>query len=94
MSNVGKELATSYYNNGYEAYKAKNYDEAIANLSKACQYDNTNVNALYYLGNAYKENGDLDNAKNVYDDVVNTFPDTQSATAAATKLAEINNSGN
>ena len=94
MSLVGKDLATSYYNNGYEAYKAEDYETAILNLKKACQYDNTNVNSLYYLGNAYKESGDLDNAKTVYDAVVNNFPDTQSAAGAATKLAEINNSGN
>ena len=94
MALVGKDLATSYYNDGYEAYKAENYEVAIENLKKACQYDNTNVNSLYYLGNAYKESGDLDNAKTIYDAVVNNFPDTQSAAAAATKLAEINNSGN
>ncbi len=94
MSKVGSQLATSYYNTGYDAYKAKKYDEAIANLSKAYQYDNTNVNTLYNLANAYYGNGDIDKAKEAYDAVVTEFPNTQSATAAQTKLAEINNSGN
>ena len=35
-----------------------------------------------------------DKAKESYDLVVNNFPNTQSAQAAQTKLAEINNSGN
>ena len=94
MSHVGTQLAVNYYNTGYEAYKTKDYETAITNLSKAYQYDNTNVNTLYYLGNSYYENGDFDKAKEVYDSVITNFPGTQSATAAQTKLAEINNSGN
>ena len=53
MTKVGPKLADSYYNTGYDAYKAEDYELAITNLSKAYQYDNTNVNTLYYLGNAY-----------------------------------------
>ena len=92
MTKVGPQLANSYYNTGYDAYKAEDYELAITNLSKAYQYDNTNVNTLYYLGNAYYSNGDTDKAKEVYDAVITNFPDTQSAQAAETKLAEINNS--
>ncbi|WP_026516435.1 tetratricopeptide repeat protein [Butyrivibrio sp. MC2021] len=94
MALVGPQLATSYYNNGYDAYKLEDYETAIANLSKAYQYDNTNVNTLYYLGNSYNANGDKDKAKEIYDRVVTDFPGTQSAAAAEAKLAEINNSGN
>ncbi|MBQ3795698.1 MAG: tetratricopeptide repeat protein [Butyrivibrio sp.] len=94
MTLVGPDLAASYYSNGYDAYKAENYETAIANLSKAYQYDNSNVNTLYYLANSYYASGDLDNAKTAYDAVITNFPDTQSASAAQTKLAEINNSGN
>ncbi|SFU71022.1 tetratricopeptide repeat protein [Butyrivibrio sp. INlla21] len=94
MSKVGPQLATSYYNTGYDAYKAKKYDEAIANLSKAYQYDNTNVNTLYYLANSYYENKEYDKAKEKYDAVITEFPNTKTASAAETKLAEINNSGN
>lgn len=91
MSKVGPQLAKSYYNEGYDAYKAEDYQSAIASLSKAYQYDNTNVNTLYYLGNAYYASGDMDKAKETYDDVITNFPNTQSAQAAETKLAEINN---
>lgn len=91
MSKVGPQLATSYYNTGYDAYKAKKYEEAIANLSKACQYDENNVNAFYNLANSYYQNGDIDKAKEKYNEVITKFPDTQSAKGAETKLAEINN---
>ncbi len=92
MTKVGKQLAESYYDTGYTAYKSDDYETAIKNLSKAYQYDNTNVNTLYYLGNAYYASGDTVKAKEVYDAVITNFPDTQSAQAAETKLAEINNS--
>ena len=94
MELVGADLAASYYNTGYAAYKAEDYETAISNLAKAYQYDNTNVNTVYYLANSYYANGDIDNAKTTYDAVITNFPDTQSASAAQTKLAEINNSGN
>jgi tetratricopeptide (TPR) repeat protein len=92
MTKVGKQLATSYYETGYDAYKSEDYETAIKNLSKAYQYNNTDVNILYYLGNAYYAGGDTVKAKEVYDAVISNFPDTQSAQAAETKLAEINNS--
>ncbi|SEG38012.1 TolA-binding protein [Butyrivibrio sp. Su6] len=89
---VGPQLATSYYNTGYSAYKESDYEIAISNLSKAYQYDNTNVNTLYYLGNSYYNSGDIAKAKEVYDEVITRFPETKSAQEAKTKLAEINNS--
>ena len=94
MGKVGPSLAANYYSTGYDAYKAEDYETAIANLSKAYQYDNTNVNTLYYLGNAYYASGNTDKAKEIFDEVVTQFPDTKSAQGAQTKLAEINNSGN
>ena len=92
MAIVGPQLATSYYNTGYDAYKSEDYETAINNLSKAYQYDNTNVNTLYYLGNSYYKSGDIAKAKEVYDAVITEFPGTKSAQEAQTKLAEINNS--
>ncbi len=92
MSKVGPKLASSYYNTGYDAYKSKDYETAITNLSKAYQYDNTNVNTLYYLGESYNNSGDKVKAKEIFDEVITNFPDTQSAQSAETKLAEINNS--
>ncbi len=88
---VGAELSKRSYDTGYEAYRSADYETAIAFLSKAFQYDNTNVDALYNLGNAYYESGDTDNAKVVYDQVINDFSETRSASSAETKLAEINN---
>ncbi len=94
MTLVGKDLSSRSYTKGYEAYREGDYETAIKALSKAFQYDNTNVDALYNLGNAYYESGDTDNAKKIYDKVMNDFEDTSSATSAENKLAEINNASN
>ena len=94
MGKVGPSLAANYYSTGYDAYKAEDYETAIANLAKAYQYDNTNVNTLYYLGNAYYSSGNTDKAQEIFDEVVTQFPDTKSTQGAQTQLAEINNSGN
>ncbi|WP_044915551.1 tetratricopeptide repeat protein [Butyrivibrio sp. WCE2006] len=94
MTHVGNDLSKRSYQTGYDAYRSQDYETAIAALSKAFQYDKTNVDALYNLGNAYYESGDTDNAKVIYDQVVNDFSDTSSASSAETKLAEINNATN
>ncbi|MBE5859706.1 MAG: tetratricopeptide repeat protein [Butyrivibrio sp.] len=94
MTLVGSELSSRSYAKGYEAYREGDYETAIAALTKAFQYDETNVDALYNLGNSYYESGDTDNAKKTYDKVMNDFADTSSATSAENKLAEINNATN
>ena len=94
MALVGTELSQKSYATGFEAYRSGDYEVAIASLSKAFQYDDTNVDALYNLGNSYNESGDTDQAKVIYDQVINDFPDSRSASSAETKLAEINNASN
>lgn len=88
---VGDELATYYYGLGNESYRAGEYEQAVDNLRRAYEYDNTNVDALFYLGNCYREIGDTDRAKEIYAQVMDEFPDTDRASRAETYLAEINN---
>ena len=76
---IGPELSSAYYTEGYAAYQQDDYAAAIENLSKAFYYDETNVDALYYLGGAYRRSGDNENAITTYDKVVELFPDTERA---------------
>ena len=57
----------------------------------AYRYNNTNVDALFYLGNAYRQSGDNDKAKEVYAQVIDNFPNTNRANRSEAYLAEINN---
>lgn len=88
---IGADLVNFYYNAGYDSYRGENYEEAIPNLQKAWQYDNTKSEALFYLGNSYHRNGDDDKAKETYAQVIDYFPDTDFANKSETALAEINN---
>lgn len=88
---VGPGIAESYYNDGYEAYRQENYEDAIPNLEKAFMYDQTNGDALYNLANAYYRSGQEDKAKELYLQVAELFPGTEKASKAENFLAEIEN---
>lgn len=76
---TGTDLAKSYYDTGYRAFRAQDYDTAIENLKKAVTYDAANSEALFALGNSYKENGNKRLAIETYESVVALFPDTEKA---------------
>ncbi|MBO5209047.1 MAG: tetratricopeptide repeat protein [Lachnospiraceae bacterium] len=86
---VGPSVAESYYNDGYEAYRQENYEDAIPNLEKAFQYDPTNGEALYNLANAYYRSGKEEEAKAAYQQIIELFPGTEKASKSETFLAEM-----
>lgn len=88
---IGPELAKTYYDQGYSDYKQEKYASAIPNLAKAYQYDETNGEALFYLANSYRRNGNEDKAKEAYAQVIEAFPGTEKASRSKVYLAEINN---
>ena len=88
---VGPRLAEYYYNIGRTAYFDEDYDTSIPNLQWAYQYNSTNNEALFYLGNSYRGIGELDTAKEIYAQVIDNFPGTRTAAQSETNLAEINN---
>lgn len=91
MNQIGPQLASYHFNIGYSDYKNEDYEASIPNLRRAYSYDNTNEEALFYLGNAYRRTDNFDAAKEVYAEVVDYFPGTDMASKAETYLAELNN---
>lgn len=79
---IGPQLSETYYNEGYSAYRNEDFAAAIENLTKAVYYDAANAEALFNLGNAYRRNGDSENAITTYDKVIELFPDTERARKA------------
>lgn len=79
LSSIGPQLAVTYYNDGYTAYRNEDFQTAIEKLTKAVYYDETNGDALYNLANSYRRNGDLERAVETYDKVVELFPGTERA---------------
>lgn len=90
MSKVGADVGATYYDSGIKAYQNEIYEDAIANLTKAYSYDNTNGDALYNLGNAYRKSGDIVNAIDTYNKVIEQFPDTEMATRSQQYINELN----
>lgn len=82
---VNEEYLTILYRDGYNAYNSNNYAEAIANLLKAVELDESyqNGNALYYLAQSYRKNDDLESAKPYYQRFIELFPNTERAATAA-----------
>lgn len=89
LSEIGSTVAQTYYNTGYEAYRTEDYVTAIENLTKAFEYDSENGEALYNLGNAYNKSGDTINAVEIYQQVIELFPNTEKAKKAENYIKEI-----
>jgi tetratricopeptide (TPR) repeat protein len=90
LSKVGPSIAEEYYKTGMDAYQKEMYEDAITAFSKATVYDAENVDILYNLGNAYRQNGDKDNAVQTYQLVIDKFDGTDRARRAKNYLAELN----
>lgn len=89
-SAVGTSVGKSYYDTGMEAYQNEAYEDAIDYLSKAFAYDNTNGEALFNLGNAYRKAGDTANALATYQQVIELFPNTEKANRSQSYINDIN----
>lgn len=88
---VGPGVAQAYYDDGYEAYRQENYEDAIPNLEKAFKYDATNGDALYNLANSYYRTEDVEKAREAYRQVVELFPGTEKASKSEAFLEEMGN---
>lgn len=89
VEDIGPAVAKSYYDTGYEAYRSEEYDTAIENFKKAFQYDSENGETLYNLANAYNKSGKIDEAIEVYQQIIDEFPDTEKARKAANSIKKI-----
>ncbi|MDE6994636.1 MAG: tetratricopeptide repeat protein [Lachnospiraceae bacterium] len=86
---VGPSVSQAYYNDGYEAFRQENYDDAIPNLEKAFKYDAANGDALYNLANSYYRSGDEEKAREAYRQVIELFPGTEKANRSEAYLEEM-----
>lgn len=90
LMKIGPELSTVYFTSGNAAYNDEDYETAIADLTKAVNYDETNGDALFTLGNAYRRAGKKVEAIEVYERVIERFPGTQRASRAQNYINELN----
>ena len=86
---IGPQLAQEYYAAAQESYRQENFAEAAEGFGKAVYYDATLADAWYYLGQAYRRNGDTENALAAYRKVVELFPDTSRARSAQEYISQL-----
>lgn len=86
---IGTTVAGTYYESGLEAYRQQDYAVAIADLEKAFRYDKTNAEALYYLGVALLDSGDVNRASDTFHQLLHEFPESALADKTRQRLEEI-----
>lgn len=89
LQDVGPDLAKSYYDTGYEAFRAEDYETAITNLVRAVEYDPNHEEALFALGNSYRAKGNEKQAIETYKKLIQLFPGTQKARQSQNYLDEM-----
>ncbi|MDF2472922.1 MAG: hypothetical protein K0R21_704 [Anaerocolumna sp.] len=77
------------YDDGHDLYTGGDYENALTSLEKAYQYDPDNVNAIYFIGRSYHQQGDYDKAKEYYTILTENFSDSSRAKEAKDRLAEL-----
>ena len=90
---VGPQLSQTYYAEGTTAYNDEDYGAAIESFTRAVYYDAANAEALYSLADAYRLNGDTENAVATYDRVIELFPDTDRARRAQRYRDDLSTAG-
>lgn len=68
------EASENFYKKGVDEYNKENYEEAIEFLEEARKSDPENTFAAFYLGMAYKETMDYENAERHLSDAVKSEP--------------------
>ncbi|MCM1046458.1 MAG: tetratricopeptide repeat protein [Candidatus Gastranaerophilales bacterium] len=82
LGSIGPELSTNYYTEGYTAYRNGDFAAAIESFDKATYYNEANMDAWFFLGEAYRGIGDTENAVMIYNKVIELFPGTERARRA------------
>jgi len=88
---VGKtspDVIKAYVEAAKNAMKSNSYEEAINQYEKAYELDQTNSDVLMNLAHAYRQNGNLEKANELYRKIVTDFPDTQNAQDAMEYITE------
>ena len=82
-------MSEKLYYQGYTSYDSGDYKQAEKTLKEAVEYDESNVNAVYFLGRAYQKQQKNDKAKKCYDTIINDYPDSDRVTLAKSRLSEM-----
>lgn len=82
---VSDTFLETAFNQGYTAYISDDYETAITDLKAVCDQDESyqDGQAAYYLAQAYRKNGDDDNAATYYKYILENYAGTEMARTAS-----------
>ena len=88
-------LEDKHYEEGYKAFYAKEYPQAVEHFAKVVELDETysNGDAINYLAQSYAAVGDNENALTYYKKVVEAYPNTRKARAAEKAIETLESGG-
>lgn len=86
---IGPGVSDSYYAQGEEAYRAAQYDDALAYFSSAYFFNEDNVDAIYMLANSYRMKDNFEEAEKYFNIVIDRFPDSWFAGKSKSYISEM-----
>jgi len=84
------DASVQLYQQGWQEYTNRKYDEAKKTLKTAVEFDSKNADALYFLGRTYDQLANTKKAKAYYNKVIKEFPNTSRASEATQRLNALN----
>jgi tetratricopeptide (TPR) repeat protein len=82
-------VSNSYYKSGRDLYDRTKYQEAQTAFEKAMNFDQTNVDAIYYLAKSYQKLNNKDKAILYYNIVITDFPNSDRRDNAEGYVAQL-----
>lgn len=70
------------YTRGHDLYEDGKYEEAVDDLLAVYQIGGNDADTLYFLGRSYQKDGDEDNARTYFEELVRTYPGSDRAKMA------------
>ena len=83
---INEYMATYYLEEGLSDYNKGDVSGAIENYEKCIEVDSSNDEAVYRLAWAYQENGDTEKAQEMFQKIVDDFPDSEYYSIAAGQI--------
>ena len=81
------ELLEVLVTEGIEAFRAKDFETAIFRLEAAHEIDDTGYDIMNYLAHAYRLNGDTASADEMFEEIIDVYPNSRKALNAERYLS-------
>jgi tetratricopeptide (TPR) repeat protein len=81
--------ATITYEKGKKAFEASDFELSVQLLSDSYEYEANSDSTIYYLGKAYQELEQYDQARECYNTLLSTFPDSSLVQYTNFRLGEM-----